>query len=133
MKQAHVALQQINSAREDRGLEALSGSNPLDTVARKLIETGKGDQLISPDADLFELLPRDRRNDWRQLKVLAAACGGCGTQPTADDVRHFTGQWLQNDQYTSSIMSRAATHLGFAMKANGEGGKTAVAVIGQRR
>ena len=60
-------------------------------------------------------------------------CGGCGTAPTEADLRHFREGWLGSPQYRETLLDPRLTHLGFAMTANGEGAKTALAVLGVER
>lgn len=130
--QLREALDAVNGRRQEEGLPPLEPSDALTTVASRALAGGSGDQLIDRSADLFSFLPGDRA-DWRMLNVMAGACGGCGTKPTAADVGHFTGNWLSNAQYHRTLLSGDVTHLGFAMNASGEGRKTAMAVVGARR
>ncbi|WEX07776.1 CAP domain-containing protein [Chelativorans sp. AA-79] len=129
-QQLDEAVAAVNRAREEEELPPLEASEALTTLAERLLAGGSGDRLIDRSAELFELLPGERA-EWRSLNVLAAACGGCGTAPVAADVRHFTDQWLSDPQHRQALLSREATHLGFAMEANGEGRKAAAAVVGQ--
>ena len=65
--------------------------------------------------------------------MLAAACGGCGAEPTDADVRSFVKQWLDNPGNKTMLMKQASTQLGFALAASGKGKKVALAVLGQKR
>ncbi|WP_119299522.1 CAP domain-containing protein [Dongia deserti] len=133
-EQMQRAVQAINRAREREGLDPLEHSAVLSEVAKKLIpENGTGDHLIDRPDDLFALLPGDTGLSWRRLQVMAAACGGCGTQPTAADIRYFADQWTNNPNDRPYVLQSAASHMGFAMQADGEGRKTAVTVLGERR
>lgn len=67
------------------------------------------------------------------VAVVLGACGGCGAEPAAADLRFFRDQWLDSAQYRASLLDPRATHLGFAITANGEGAKTAMAVMGTER
>jgi uncharacterized protein YkwD len=131
-EQIDRAVQALNQARERGGLDALAQSAALSEVARKLLSTsGSADGLIDPPEDLFTLLPGDAASSWGRLYVIAAACGGCGTQPTAADVSHFTEQWTKGDG--QAVLRGEVSHVGFAMQADGEGRKVAVAVLGEPR
>jgi hypothetical protein len=65
--------------------------------------------------------------------VLAAGCGGCGTAPTAADLRYFADQWFNNPHYRQTLLDDTASHIGLAMHANGEGRKIAIAVVGRSK
>ena len=82
---------------------------------------------------MFAALPAEARTDWRSVAVLAAACGGCGAAPTAADVRSFVRQWLDDAGSRGRLTAPDATHLGFSVRANGEGWKAAAATLGARR
>lgn len=127
------AVERINRARDRRGTQPLSGSSALDRVAAGLIAGGEGDRLIDRSADLFELLPEDQRTSWSSLNVVAAGCGGCGSSPVAADVRRFVRQWTDNPRYETTLLGDDADGLGFALEADGQGRKVAVAVVGTRR
>jgi hypothetical protein len=130
-QQIDRALEGLNRARERAGLDALAHSAALSEVARKLLSRSSADDLIDPPDDLFALLPKDSASSWERLYVVAAACGGCGTQPTAADIRHFTDQWSTSDG--QAVLRDNVSHVGFAMQANGDGRKVAVAVLGEPR
>ena len=128
-QQIDRALEGLNRARERAGLDALAHGAALSEVARKLLSRSSADDLIDPPDDLFALLPEDSASSWERLYVLAAACGGCGTRPTAADIRHFTDQWSDGQ----AVLRDDVSHVGFAMQANGDGRKVAVAVLGEPR
>lgn len=131
-EQAEQALTAINTAREREDLPPLEPSDALDQAAMTLLPEGEGGSLTL-DGELFAALPQDERGAWSALSVLAAGCGGCGTEPTAADVRSFRDQWLDNPQNAGTLLAEQMTHLGFAMEAGGEGRKVAVVVVGQHR
>ncbi|WP_170984505.1 CAP domain-containing protein [Rhodoligotrophos defluvii] len=129
-EQTRLAVERINRARRNAGLAPIMSSDPLNDAARSIapggLESAQGNAL-------FEALPRDSRAGWRSLSALSATCGGCGTQPTASDVRFFVDQWLNDGGRESALLSPDMTHLGFAIAADGTGKKTAVALMGQKR
>jgi uncharacterized protein YkwD len=130
---SHRALKSLNRARADQDAPPLEASTALDRVAAQLIAGGDGDQLIDGSGDLFDRLPEGERRDWSSLNVVAAGCGGCGSTATAADMRRFVQQWLDNPAYQGTLLGGAAGHVGFALDADGEGRKVAVAVVGTRR
>ncbi|MDZ5697548.1 CAP domain-containing protein [Chelativorans sp. M5D2P16] len=133
-EQTREAVQAANRAREREGLDHVEPSDALSEVARQLLpEGGTDESLVDQPDNLFDLLPEGERADWSSLRVLAAACGGCGTLPTAADIRHFIERWSSDPQDGGTILQRGVTDMGFAMLANGEGRKIAVSVLGQRR
>lgn len=127
------ALSALNRARRNESLAPLEASAALDRVAAQLIAGGDGDRLIDGSGDLFDKLPEGERRDWSGLNVVAAGCGGCGATPTAADIRRFVQQWLDNPAYEGMLLGGSADHAGFAVDADGEGRKVAVAVVGTRR
>jgi uncharacterized protein YkwD len=132
VEQAEQALTAINTAREREGVPRLEPSDALNEGAMTLLPEGEGGSLTL-DGELFAALPQDERRAWSALSVLAAGCGGCGTELTAADVRSFRDRWLDNRQNAGTLLAEQMTHLGFAMRAGGEGRKVAVAVVGQHR
>jgi uncharacterized protein YkwD len=130
-EQIDRAVEALNRARERGGVDGLAHSTALSEVARKLLARSSADHLIDPPDDPFALLPRDAASSWERLYVVAAACDGCGARPTAADIRYFTDQWSKGDGQTA--LRGKVSHIGFAMQANGEGHKVAVAVFGEPR
>ena len=135
-EQAALALQVVNQARMKAGLPALERSPPLGEAARELLPlpsapAGSGGLRLS--GNILDAIPAGARSDWRSVGVVAASCGGCGTEPTAADLRSFVEQWLDDPQYRERLLAPDTTHLGFAMQANGEGRKVALATLGAKR
>lgn len=127
------ALTVLNRARAREGLQPVETSGSLTQAARSLLpESVGGDRLIRQTENLYGLLPQGEARQWSGLQVVAAGCGGCGIEPTAQDVRYFVTQWLDNPQYRPQLMAGDASGIGFAMQANGEGRKAAIAVVGKR-
>ncbi|MCX2725674.1 CAP domain-containing protein [Roseibium salinum] len=128
------AVEAVNRAREQQGLQPVSPNPALSRAAEKLLpEPGSSDTLASGQHQLFDLLPQEDRRSWAGLQVLAASCGGCGTFATAEDVTGFVDQWLDNPQHRSTLLSGNIDDMGFAMLTNGEGRKVAIAVAGRQR
>ena len=128
------AVQGLNRARERTGTPPLEPSEVLSTMARNLLPPDGQEEfaLTAPD-DLFEALPEGERVEWLSLAVVAGACGGCGIEPMAADIRDFRTRWLDDPGYHATLLDPEATDAGFALQTNGEGRKVAVLVAGQRR
>jgi uncharacterized protein YkwD len=130
-EQADRFVEAVNRAREREGVPPLAPSDALAGAAAALLpDEGSG---LDREVGLYEALPDGEAGDWEALSVLAASCGGCGTQPTAADVRSFRDQWLDDPRYAATLLDPRFTHVGFTMRADGTGRKTAVAVLGDRR
>lgn len=133
-EQGALAVRGLNRARERAGLSPVEPSAALDEAARALLPAeGEEEFALGATDDLFSLLPEGQREGWRALSVVAGACGGCGIEPLAADIRQFRNQWLDDPRYRDSLLDPEATHAGFALDAGGGGRKVAVLVIGQRR
>lgn len=126
---AKAALAIVNEARRKKGVQPLQASGVLDKAAAALA-SGRDDMKLADDA-LFEALPEEARSQWRALSALMARCGGCGARRSRADVRNFAQQWL--DGGGASLLDARFAHMGFALAANGEGRKTAIALLGQGR
>jgi hypothetical protein len=133
-EQAEQATAAINRVRRRAGVPALELSMVLSETARNLLPSKQAENFTLAAADdIFAALPAGEQRRWRALSVIAGACGGCGTTPTAADVRFFQNEWASGSQYRDKLLDRSITHIGFAMQANGEGRKVAVLALGQRR
>lgn len=132
-EQGAILLEEINSARRDAGLSPLALADGLATAARDLLPQPSGDFELAAMRDIGSALPDDERRRWARLAAISGACGGCGSEATEADVRFFAEDWLQDPNHRSRFLSSTFTHLGFALAANGEGKKIAVAVLGQAR
>jgi uncharacterized protein YkwD len=125
------ATELINAARRQAGVRDLHASPALGAAARNLLPDPKADAApLDVGGNPFEALPAGERGQWRSLSVVAGACGGCGADPTAADIRFFRDQWLDNPQYKQRLLDPNATAIGFAMRASGNGRKYAVLVLG---
>lgn len=127
------ALQAVNRARVRAGVPPLQSSPALDQAARTLLPPAGQSAGLAPTGDLLSAIPSDQRSRWQGVAVVLGACGGCGAEPAVADVRYFRDQWLDSGQYRATLLDPRPTHLGFAITANGEGAKTAIAVMGTDR
>jgi uncharacterized protein YkwD len=133
-EQTKVALSQINRARAGQDRSPLESDPALIDVAKSIMDSSDSKKLdIDQKVDPYRLLPGDQRRNWQSISFLAAACGGCGTQPTRADVRYFTQQWLDSSQHRPKLLATTLTHLGLALGANGDGKKVALLIVGHRR
>ncbi|HEX2527144.1 MAG TPA: CAP domain-containing protein [Geminicoccus sp.] len=129
----HLALERINAVRSGQGVPPLQASDALTQVALSLLpDDPSGDFTFVPD-DMAKALPADQQEAWAAFSASTAGCGGCGAVPMDVDIRYFTNQWLENPENGGALLSPSMTHLGFAMAANGDGRKLAMAVLGQER
>ncbi|UEM01829.1 CAP domain-containing protein [Skermanella rosea] len=122
-----LALDLINRARREGGVEPLSGAPALAEAGREALDEGGGGRPL--DASPFRHLTPDARTRWRNFSSVAGRCGGCGTEPTDADVRFFVGQWLDQADYRRTLLDPAHTHGGFAISADGSGGKAALMTL----
>lgn len=133
-RQVAVALDRINAARREAKVAPLAASDALDTAARALVPDPQADELsIGGGGSLRDALPAGARRDWRTLSTLAAACGGCGTAPTAADLRFFVGQWLDGGNSRRTLLDERFGALGLALVTDGKGKKVALVVLGASR
>jgi uncharacterized protein YkwD len=116
-----LALDLVNRARTEHGVEPLSGVPALAEAGRAALAEEGG----SP----FRHLPPDARTRWRTFSTVSGQCGGCGTEPTDADVRFFGGQWLDQAEYRDTLLDPVYTHTGFAMSAKGDGRKDAMMIL----
>ena len=132
-EQAHLAVEHFNHARDAAGGVRLEVSESLTDAAQSILpDHGLEEFDLASRKDLLDVLPRAERARWRSISVFAADCGGCGTVPTAADVRFFTQQWLDDPSYLQPLLDARITHIGFAIATNGEGMKVALAVLARR-
>jgi uncharacterized protein YkwD len=133
-EQERQALDVINSARRQAGLRPLSPSGALVSAARVILAARReGDLDRQPEGALYSAVPAVARKDWRSLSLILGACGGCGAEAAAADLRFFRDRWLGLPRYGRTLLEPAFTHLGFAMLADGRGRKVLVALLGQHR
>lgn len=131
--QAALALLAINAERKQAGRAALKPSDALDKAAQGMLPR-KGDETFSLEKQsVLDLIPPDERKSWGTVSVVGAICGGCGVETVAADVGYFTGQWTGQGKHRAMLLGAGATHLGFAIGANGAGKKVAVGVLGERQ
>lgn len=123
---SRTAREAVNAARVEAGVPKLADSQALDRTAETLLARDGG-------TDLRAALPEGAAGPWRSLAVLQASCAGCGAAPTEADIRRFLDQWQNQAEYRQRLLAPEATHLGFAIRADGEGAKQALVVLGAAR
>lgn len=129
--QARQALALLNLARKQSGRAPLESSPALNRVAQTILPAdGLEDFKLEGREGMFDTLPAAERRRWRSFSVMAANCGGCGAVPTAADVEFFAQEWLDDPSYKKDLLDARITHVGFAIAANGEGMKVALAILG---
>ncbi len=133
-EQAKTALSKINELRKSAGKSPLKLSAALSKAARKIVPTRSDESFkIRQSNDIYAALPEGARKDWASLTLLSASCGGCGVKPVAADVAYFIDQWVRNDRYKAMLLKTEATHLGYAIAANGKGKKVSAGLLGKGR
>ena len=127
--EAHAAaLEEIDAHRDSAGLDPLDPSEPLTTVAERVLEARLADE--EPPEDIFGLLP-EGETGWTSLSILSGSRGGSGAAISQEDVAAFVEDWASGNT-GAPLGGERATHLGFAAEARDDGRATAVAVFGGR-
>jgi uncharacterized protein YkwD len=132
-EQGEILLAEINAARREEGLSPLEPADDLGTAARELLPEPSGEFELTAMGDIGAALPDDEPPRWARFAAVSGACGGCGAEATEADIVFFAEDWLQDPNHRMRFLSSTFTHLGFALAANGEGKKIALAVLGQAR
>jgi hypothetical protein len=128
------ALEIFNKERRAVGRPALTENAKLTKALWSMLPRTKlEDFSLEQISKVTTALPPADRKEWQSLAILAAACGGCGAEPTDADVRAFVRQWLAKAGNKAIIINPASVHLGFALAASGEGKKVALAVLGRKQ
>lgn len=131
------ALSLINRLRAERGFAELEGDASLGKAARDLLSSHLGSEaedIVDFDVQaLTMLLPGDAWERWRQLGILVAACGGCGSEPSDADIEVFVQRWVENADDSVGLIEGAFSSAGFALLADGLGRKVAMVVLGAAR
>lgn len=123
---AERAVAAINAARSGEGLSPVKADPTLSRAAEELLpEPGESDALVR-DRQLSEVLPR---GNGRRIELMAAACGGCGAEATAEDIEAFVAQWLNTARHRESLLGPSVDGIGFAMRVDGEGRKVGIAIV----
>ena len=120
------ALEAVNEARGAEGLEPLEADGALDRAAARLSEAGA---VRDAEGALGEALDAAGAGGGA-VGMAAGECGGCGTRPTTRDAANFVEDWLAAPAMAERLLDAQARRLGFALTADGEGRKAAVALIG---
>lgn len=130
---AELAVDELNRARQRQGLEAAELSASLTHAANQaLADSRSAGGLALRNVRGEAALDRAASSGdgrWRSISTVAGECGGCGAAPTNTDIEHFIGQWLSNPQYSDHLLAPGMLSLGFALAADGEGRKVALALI----
>jgi uncharacterized protein YkwD len=128
-----AAARLLNEARRERGLPPLEASGPLTDAARALLPDDPGGGRAMGEGGPLDAVPREHRPAWGSVTAVAGTCTGCGAGPTEADLRFFRERWLGDQRYRDALLDPALTRLGFAVRADGEGAKAAVAMLGAPR
>ncbi len=130
--QLEDALRRVNAARREAGVEPLALSPALAAALRQVMpRQGDRDFNAGGSSDVQQALADPERDHWTGISTTYGACGACGRAAVAADIRFFMSEWLDRPAYRSLLLDPAATHLAFAIAANGEGRKVALAAVGR--
>jgi uncharacterized protein YkwD len=128
-----IAVSTINNSRGKSDLPPLESSAVLIELARSVLPDADDAEFeVEQGTNLYALLPEGQRGVWQSISMMAAACGGCGSEATGADAWNFVEQWLANQKYRVQLLKRHLTHLGFAIAANGNGKKIGIAMLAER-
>lgn len=131
-EQAALALAAINAERKKAGRAGLSLNEALGKGALAMLPA-KGDEKFSlQQKNILDYIPATEGQSWTTVSVVSSMCGGCGIEPVSGDVGKFIRQWAAENQYREMLINADATHLGFAIGADGAGKKVAIGVLGKR-
>ncbi|MEE2861122.1 MAG: CAP domain-containing protein [Pseudomonadota bacterium] len=129
---AELALQRINAARKENGLKPLQLDRGLQQAAAELIPADLQGFALDDLDNLGDALPEDALQGWRRIQTMGSTCGGCGTEPVEGDVRAILGDWLDSDSpYRQQILQEGLTDAGMILRANGQGRKVALLLLGE--
>lgn len=131
-EQAALALAAVNAERKKAGRAALKADDSLNKGAAAMLPAKGSEPLDIVRQDILDRIPAAKGQSWTTLSVLSAMCGGCGTKPVRGDIGSFIGQWAGDAKYRALLLGTDATHLGFAISADGSGRKVAIGVLGNR-
>lgn len=119
-----AALEAANEARADAGAPSLTASRALDTLAVRALDAVRAEDALPGDP--FTLLPEGAEG-WTILELLASDVGGAGPAMTLEDASRIVAETVHD-----ADRDGVASHLGFAARADGQGRKTGVVVLGGR-
>jgi uncharacterized protein YkwD len=128
-----LALSGLNEARRDVGVPDLAASGTLTSAAQNLVPADLAGFSIEELGDVFAALPNDKPDEWSRIATVAGTCGGCGTQVTRGDVEAHIADWLADEGYRQTLLNPEMSHLGFVVRADGEGRKVSLALLGKER
>lgn len=128
---AKDALDRLNRARREAGAPVLKLSDGLVTAATRLLPESLGSDARL--GDIGAAIPAEEQRNWRSVSAVSGLCGGCGTTTTEGDVTAFLNDWLETDGYSERLLDPGVAHMGVALRADGEGRKVMVLVLGDRR
>lgn len=130
--QSALARDLLNAERKQAEAPPLSLDAELSRALRETLRAQLTGAKAEERIDMERLLAAARQageGRWRELALVAGACGGCGTAPAAADIRNFYQDWLETADHRRRLLAPRFDRLGFALVADGEGRKLAAAVL----
>lgn len=132
MAATRAALDRLNAARQEAGAPPLEADQALIDAATSLLPDDLTGFRLQDLGGIRSALPAEARRDWRRLALAAGACGGCGTRPVETDVADFTEDWLSPDGANRDrLLDPGMTSAGFVLRADGNGRKVALLIVGE--
>lgn len=126
--QTEIAVSIVNERRAAQNVAAISADERLIQAASNVIpDKDLSEVPLSELNSLQEALPA--QSPWRDFRMIAGSCGGCGVEPTDADLRYFLDRWYEDPQYRQILQNAALSSMGVAIKADGRGRKIAAAVL----
>ena len=126
---AALAVDLVNDRRNEQGVAPLAVDEALQKASHGLLPNDL-EGFALDDISPREALPPSARGEWRRLAAISGSCGGCGVAGSGADVRDFIHRWLDQPQYRDMLLNPRFEGLGFALVADGEGRKIALALVG---
>lgn len=131
-EQIALMLAGVNAERKKAGRSPLGANDALNKGAIAMLPGKSENTLNLAKKNIIDLIPAVEGQSWSSVGVVGAMCGGCGIKPVSADISNFTGQWMKDKKNRAVLLNAEATHLGFAIGADGTGKKVAIGVFGQR-
>lgn len=127
-----IAVTALNEARQAAGVPAVAAHEDLVREARGLVPQDLSTFTLDDIGPLGAALP-EGTTGWSRLSAVAGACGGCGSALTAGDVQSFVSGWLEDGARRRDLLDPALGHVGMTLRADGQGRKVALLLLGAAR
>jgi uncharacterized protein YkwD len=129
---AKAALAELNERRKQAGFPPLELSQSLADAASETASKISESSASVDVGSLGAMLPLGEQASWRSIQAFSSQCGGCGREIVTADIAYFIEEWMADQTYAKMLLGTEFTHLGFSVRANGEGLKAAVGLLGRQ-